>query len=211
MEVTTLTTSQYSANSYLINGKTLIDAGIDTDRLISLLNESIPIEQLELIVLTHCHFDHTASVPELVRRSGAKVAIHSLDGEAIKDTHSSVADLFGNSAPAFTPDEMYEAGDTIPLDGGESLEIIHTPGHTKGSICLYEQKSKSLFCGDTIFSSGGIGRTDFEGGSTEELIQSIEKIAKLDVEILYPGHGPVVSNNANRHIQLSLNAARDIW
>lgn len=211
MEVTRFTTSQYNANSYLVNGKILIDTSIDTGRLIKLIEEKIPIEQLELIILTHCHFDHTASVPEIVRKSGAKVGIHKLDGDCVRDMEKSVAYLFGKGAPEITIDETYEEGDEIDLGDGEKLEIIHTPGHTKGGICLYERKSKSLFSGDTVFSSGGVGRTDFEGGSPEELTDSISKIAELDVETLYPGHGPITSENANHHIQLSLRASRCMW
>ncbi|MDK2893006.1 MBL fold metallo-hydrolase [Methanohalophilus sp.] len=211
MEVTKFTTSQYSANSYLVNGTILIDTSIDTEGLIKLIEEKIPIEQLELIVLTHCHFDHTASVPEIVRRSHARVGIHKVDAKCVSDTEKSVAYLFHKDAPAINIDEVYENGDVIDIGNGEKLEIIHTPGHTKGSICLYERKSKSLFSGDTIFSSGGVGRTDFEGGSVEELTKSIEKITKLDVEILYPGHGPITTDNANHHIQLSLRASKGMW
>ncbi len=211
MEVIKFTTSQYNANSYLVNGKILIDTSIDTGRLIKLIEEKIPIDQLQLIVLTHCHFDHTASVPEIVKKSSAKVAIHKIDGDGVRDVEKSVAYLFGKSAPEIIPDESYEEGDTITLEDGEFLEIIHTPGHTKGGICLYERKSKSLFSGDTIFSSGGIGRTDFEGGSSTELTESIEKIAELDVETFYPGHGPVTSENAIHNIQLSLRASRSMW
>jgi len=71
--------------------------------------------------------------------------------------------------------------------GGHILEVIYTPGHSPGSICLYEPESKSLFSGDTIFSDGGIGRTDFPGGSMEELVESIRRI-DMDVLDLYPGH-----------------------
>ncbi|MBP2029823.1 glyoxylase-like metal-dependent hydrolase (beta-lactamase superfamily II) [Methanohalophilus levihalophilus] len=211
MEVTKFTTSQYNANSYLVNGKILIDTSIDTERLIKLIEEKIPIEQIELIILTHCHYDHTASVPEIVKKSGAKVGIHKLDGDCVMDTEKSVSYLFGKEAPEIVANELYEDGDTIDIGSGEKLKIIHTPGHTRGGICLYERNSKSLFSGDTVFSSGGFGRTDFEGGSREKITESIGKIAELDVETLYPGHGPVTSENANHHIQLSHRASRSMW
>jgi glyoxylase-like metal-dependent hydrolase (beta-lactamase superfamily II) len=181
MQVITFTTSPYDSNSYLINGKILIDTSTDTESLIGLIEKEIPLEQLELIILTHCHFDHTAGVPEIAKRSDAKIGIHRADAPYIGDDRRSVAYLFGSRAPDIHPDNLYEDGDIIILNDREALEVIHTPGHTEGGICLYEPYSKSLFSGDTIFSGGGVGRTDFEGGSARQLVESIGKIAELDV------------------------------
>lgn len=80
--------------------------------------------------------------------------------------------------------------DGAKIDLGDStLRVIHTPGHTPGSICLYEAQSKSLFSGDTVFPYGSVGRTDLPGGSSRDLIRSISRLVKLDVSVLYPGHG----------------------
>ena len=86
--------------------------------------------------------------------------------------------------------------------------MIHTPGHTPGSICLYEAQSKSLFSGDTVFPYGSVGRTDLPGGSSRDLIRSISRLVKLDVSVLYPGHGEVTSNNVNEQIKQSLELAK---
>ncbi|MHA1252018.1 MAG: MBL fold metallo-hydrolase, partial [Candidatus Helarchaeota archaeon] len=78
-------------------------------------------------------------------------------------------------------------GDILTIDGMEFL-VIHTPGHTEDGICLYNKKYKILVSGDTVFSYGGIGRADLPGGSMKLLVKSIEKLLKLDVEFLLPGH-----------------------
>jgi len=88
--------------------------------------------------------------------------------------------------------------------------VIHTPGHTPGSICLHEVQSKSLFSGDTIFPQGSIGRTDLPGGSPQDIVRSISKIAQLDITTLYPGHGAVTADNVNEQIKQSLMLARAI-
>lgn len=79
------------------------------------------------------------------------------------------------------------------------LEVIETPGHTTGGICLYDQVTGSLFSGDTVFAEG-IGRTDFEGGDINQLRTSLNKLKKLDIKDLYPGHGPNVEGSGKESI-----------
>ncbi|TQD28488.1 MBL fold metallo-hydrolase [Methanolobus vulcani] len=200
----------YDANSYLINGKILIDTGMSTDGLISAIKENIDIEDLELIILTHCHYDHTASAQAIADISGAKIAIHKDDEPLLSNDIVSAAAMFGNKAPAIKPDMLLEEGDRIPVGNGKELEVIHTPGHTPGGICLYESNSKSLFSGDTVFPNGSIGRTDFQGGNRDQLTASINKLVELDVKTLYPGHGEVTSNDVNTQIQLSLRMSKSM-
>ena len=207
MNVHQLRTSPYDANTYLVNGKILIDTSMETNRLVQQIEEHIDIHNLELIILTHCHYDHTASASQIAITSGAPIAIHQDDAPHLNDDIMSVSSLFGHPAPDIRVDITYRDGDTIPLDNGENLEVIHTPGHTPGGICLYEPDSKSLFSGDTIFPGGSIGRTDFAGGSAGDLSRSIEKLTHLDVHTLYPGHGPVTHDNINRQIRMSLKMA----
>jgi len=86
--------------------------------------------------------------------------------------------------------------------------VIHTPGHSPGSICLYEPGKKWLFSGDTVFAYGSFGRVDLPGGSARELIKSLEMLSRLDVENLYPGHEEVVEGDAKLHIARSLKIAK---
>lgn len=208
MEVSSITTSPYSSNSYLINEKILIDPGMDTDRLIQKIKEITDPESIEIIILTHCHYDHSAAAEAIANICNAKIAIYKDDAQALKSEEETVSVLFSAPAPNIEPEILYENGDKIELEDTETLNVIHTPGHTPGGISLYEPTSKSLFSGDTVFPNGGIGRTDFAGGSMGQLSTSIEILTELDVTTLYPGHGPVTSDNVNKQIRLSLQMAR---
>lgn len=208
MKITSITTSPYASNSYLINEKVLIDPGMDTDQLIQKIKEHTSPENIELIILTHSHFDHCAAAKPVAEICNAPIAIHKDDAQALKSKEESVSILFSAPAPDIDPDILYENGDIIKISETEAMEVIHTPGHTPGGISLYEPYSKSLFSGDTVFPNGGIGRTDFTGGSIDQLSASIEKLTELDVITLYPGHGPVTSDDVNKQIRLSLQMSR---
>lgn len=208
MQVKHFNAGLYDANSYLINGKVLVDTGMNTPALIAAIEKNIDIKELELIILTHCHFDHTAAAGEIAKKSGARVAIHIEDAPLLKDDNISAASLFGRRPPAIEPDMLLEDGQRIRVSEDEELEVIHTPGHTPGCICLYEPGSKSLFSGDTVFPEGSIGRTDFDGGDPSALTASISKLTTLDIKTLYPGHGNITSDNVNRQIEMSLRMSR---
>lgn len=205
MQVKQFNTGHYDANSYLINGKVLIDTGINTSALMAAIGEHINIDELELIVLTHCHFDHTAAVPEIAKRSGARIAIHKDELPLLKDKNSNAAALFGRPVPVIEPDILLEDEQRIDIGNGEELQVIHTPGHTPGCVCLYEPITKGLFSGDTVFPEGSIGRTDFPGGDGATMISSIRKLTALDIRAMYPGHGNITTTRVNEQIKMSLN------
>jgi len=203
MEVRYICPTAYDSSVYLVNGKVLIDAGMSSDLIIKQLEKYIKLTELKLIILTHCHYDHTAAAAAIVEKSGAKVGVHKGDMEGVNDEYLSVSVLFGENAPAVKPTIIYEEGNKIDIGNGEYLEVIHTPGHSKGSICLYEPVSKSLFSGDTVFPGGGFGRMDFEGSEPDKMLGSVEKLTKLDVKTLYPGHGAPTDRNGNNQIMAS--------
>lgn len=203
MEVRYICPTAYDSSVYLVNGKVLIDAGMNSGLIIKQLEKYIKLTDLKLIILTHCHYDHTAAAAAVAEKSGAKVGIHKADLEGINDEYLSVSVLFGERAPAVKPTITYEEGNKIDIGNGEYLEVIHTPGHSKGSICLYEPVSKSLFSGDTVFPNGGFGRMDFEGSEPEKMAGSIEKLTKLDVKALYSGHGAPTNRDGNSQIMAS--------
>jgi len=144
-------------NSYIV-GDVLIDAGV------------LPMavqpykDAIATVVLTHCHFDHTAHVKEIAHMCKAKVAIHKLDAAGLLDDGRSLSMHFGSRSPVKVPDIIVKEGDMIG-----DLRVLHTPGHTPGSICLFSEPEQLLISGDTVFTDGGFGRYDFIGGSRAEL------------------------------------------
>lgn len=198
MQVIKLRNSPYDANAYLVDGTVLVDVGMDGQAVISELETHIQPGHLETIILTHCHYDHSGGAGDVAKATGAKIAIHEDDAPLLNNAHASAAGLFGEKAPDFLPDILLSDGEFF----GE-LEVIHTPGHTPGGICLYSAGSKTLFSGDTVFPEGSFGRTDLFGGNASQLIESIKKLTLLDVRVMYPGHGDVVTN-ASEQIKMSL-------
>lgn len=152
-----------------------------------------------LVLLTHGHFDHLLGLPELIRAyPDIPVAIHSADarflGEGSLALHRAFlgedgdSGLLGDLRADFPPATLFlEEGKPVPsLDG---WTVMHTPGHSEGSVCLYNAAEKTLIAGDTLFYQG-MGRTDFEGGSPEKLFASLSRLAALPPDtVVLPGHG----------------------
>ena len=152
-------------------------------------------DQIKEIVLTHYHYDHIAYVHEIARICGAPVNIHRLDAPGLFSDTTSLSMNFGASAPCHPPDRLLAEGDRV----GDLL-VLHTPGHTPGSICLLYEDEQALFSGDTVFCEGGFGRFDFPGGSRADLVRSLERLSAMQIEGLYPGHGSPVQKGGRRHI-----------
>lgn len=209
VEVHKVSGAAYDGNAYLVMAQhpIIIDAGMIAVPTIRNIKRYIDPEKVGQIVLTHCHQDHTAAAPEIQLVTGAKIVMPKWEVGLIGDELATVAYLFGQDAPQFKVDVTVEEGSVLDL-GDWKLEVLHTPGHSPGSICLYEPEERVLFSGDTVFPDGNIGRTDLFGGSTEELVHSIERLAELDVEWMYPGHMEITNRNVRAQIQASLRFAR---
>ncbi len=163
----------------------VIDPGDEPDRIIDTIRE----EELKVIYLlcTHSHFDHVGALPELKEASGAEVVLHP-DELEIYEAARDMAAFWGYEIdPLPPPDLLVRDGDEIKV-GSLRFQVLHTPGHSPGGICLFG--NGIAFTGDTIFA-GSVGRTDFHGGDIEKLKQSFLRILSLppETEIL-PGHGP---------------------
>ena len=206
MKITRFLGFGFESNVYLIEAD--IVAVIDTGTgfymkdLVEELEECVDLEDIEYIILTHEHFDHCGGVKKLKEICNAKVCIHENGVDVIEKGLNWSAAFFNAEQPRTRVDVKLKEGDEIDL-GSVILKVIYTPGHSKGSICLYEEKSKSLFSGDTIFAYGGIGRTDFIGGDKLELIESIRKLKRVDVKNLYPGHGEYILKDGYMHIEMA--------
>lgn len=187
--------SFYDSNSYIIDD-VIIDTGtgMNKNHLLSALNSlNISPDDIKLVINTHCHFDHTGGDRLF---PNADIAIHKKDATPLEegDDIATAAYLFGAAIKPIKVDLKLKEGDSIG-----DFEVIHTPGHTQGSICLYD--GETLISGDTIFAYGGFGRVDM-GGSIKNMKQSIKKLLKLDIKYLLPGHGPW-AENGNRHVKLA--------
>lgn len=195
MILKTLVVGPLEVNCYIVGDKktkeaVCIDPGGNAEEILGVLEEGKL--SLKYIINTHGHFDHVGGNGHLRKATGAKLAIHKEDAQLLKNAASQAA-VFGlGSVSSPQPNLLLKDGDKIIIDN-LMLNVIHTPGHTPGGICLLtaDLKSKMLFTGDTLFA-GSIGRTDLPGGSYKDLIASIKnKILSLGDDVrIFPGHGP---------------------
>lgn len=140
------------------------------------------------VLLTHGHFDHIGGVRALKEQYDATVYIHEADAGMLQSNRMSLAVLTGGLVKPVEADILLHGGETLEL-AGLSLNVVHTPGHTKGGVCYVLESDRKLFVGDTLFLEGA-GRTDFPGGSEKELFHSIyDRLFSLDGEFdVYCGH-----------------------
>jgi len=200
MKIDRLILGAFETNCYILRNSekvkdcVVIDAGLEAGKLIDFLGE----HKLNpaAVVLTHGHVDHIAGVAVL-RKSypEIKVYIHKLDAEMLRETASNVSARIGrlpSTLDIIGTDFLIE-GPSIIKEAGIKLQVLHTPGHTPGGICLYSKGEGIVFTDDTLFANG-VGRTDL-GGNMEQLVKSIkEKLFTLpDETAVYPGHGPTTT------------------
>ncbi|MCL5959238.1 MAG: MBL fold metallo-hydrolase [Chloroflexi bacterium] len=156
--------------------------------LANLSKDGIAPEEIGLVVCTHCHPDHCEAALEIKRRTGALVAVHENDREAFLRIVGESYGGDGASPPEMEPDIFLGEGE-LQLGAPDpiALKILHTPGHSPGSISIYWPEKRALAAGDVVFYRN-VGRTDFSGGDARTLRDSVAKLADLDVEHLLCGH-----------------------
>jgi len=191
-----------NCNTYFIDGekKILIDPGHYQffshvrDGLSAL---SLNPEDIDLVLITHGHPDHLEGV-QAFENTNALVGVSEIEMDFIRKVAPHYGQALG--VPDFEPDILLRDGEMQA--GLVSLQVIHTPGHSPGSVCFYWPDEKVLFSGDVIFN-GGIGRTDLPMGNGEDLKASIRRLAALDVEYVLSGHGEPVrgSDEVKRNFQ----------
>ena len=185
-----LVVGRLQTNCYIVHtGKEaiVIDAGDEADRIRRFLADMGA--KPTMILATHTHFDHVLGVEDLRRETGAPFMIHHDDLPMLESMQARVQQFMGFKVPPPPKvDKFLKEGDQVSI-GNETLRVIHTPGHSPGSISLVGKNY--VFTGDALFNQS-IGRTDLPGGDYETLIHSIkEKLFHLDDNTtVYPGHGP---------------------
>lgn len=180
----------------------IIDPGGDHERIVTYIRENNLTPKL--LINTHGHGDHIGSNKEIKETfPGVKIAIHYEDADCLTHPSKNLSFLGGFLLKSPPADIVLKEGDKVGVEGVE-FEVIHTPGHTPGSICLLSRPTGEngrpvLFSGDSLFQ-GGIGRTDLPGGDFAALIKSLkDKILTLDGEtVVYPGHGPLTTVGEER-------------
>lgn len=193
----------FDSNIYLVSGSktVLIDAGtgFQADETVSHIKRMLNGRKLDMLILTHRHYDHVGGAAAIIKEFSPKVFAGRQDAEPLRkgDRAASLGTKFGGELRPMDAEDLKER-DIIDI-GEHRLRILETPGHTIGSICLSDEVTGALFSGDTVFI-GGVGRWDLPTGSEEELIRSLKRLSKMNVNGFYPGHGPCVPKGGNEHI-----------
>lgn len=202
-----------SSHSYVIQGdykNVLIDSGLDKSfkkLQRSILKIGIKVRDIDIIINTHEHFDHMGA--NRYFQEHALIAAHRFAAIkiAVKDRYVTLYESGDLNDPLQKVHLWLEDKSRFDL-GNYVLEIVHTPGHTSGSICVYEVKKKLLFTGDTVFSGGTLSYIS-ESGSVGDYINSIGRLETLKVNEIYPGHGSI-SKNPDQDMEKALENAKKL-
>lgn len=188
MTVETLVLGPISANTHIVTNNeetAVIDCGECTAELL----EALDGKNVKYILLTHGHADHILGVYDLKNAfPQAKIVVHAKDAICLTDKRYSLGDDILPGAQRYVEaDLIVDEGDVLSL-GGTKLKVIHTPGHTPGSVCYFAEDERKLFTGDTLFCLT-TGRTDLFGGNDDDMYNSIKRLYEMDGDCeIYTGH-----------------------
>lgn len=187
--------SAMAVNCYIVGCEetrqvAVIDPGGNPRAILAMLKQDNL--QAQYIINTHGHIDHIGANRAIKEATDAKILIHPADAKMLTSTAANFSFLMGTKVTSPAADQFINDGDIIKIGNTVELEVIHTPGHSAGGVCL--KTGDIIFVGDTLFY-GSIGRTDFPGGSHKQLINAIKTrlLVYSDETVCYPGHGPATT------------------
>ncbi|HUU78962.1 MAG TPA: MBL fold metallo-hydrolase [candidate division Zixibacteria bacterium] len=222
MHIEVIHGENFSSNSFILIEETkkkllIIDLGLSGEltkyalrkKLREICGDNTRI-QVE-VFLTHCHVDHILGSDNLSDFNNILYSSSPLTAKHINNNDGiSLISQFGlQDEINFQIKKEYKDTEIIPFAGAK-MEVIHSPGHTDGSAVIYDHITKSLFAGDVVFDGGACGRTDLPTGDRKKLIITLSKLADLDIEHLYSGHGPDLHKNVRENI-LSAKKMLEMW
>ncbi|MFP4632671.1 MAG: MBL fold metallo-hydrolase [Halobacteriales archaeon] len=178
-------------------GDVLVDVGLSADRL----------PDVDRVLVTHGHVDHVGCLRDYVERSGADVYLHPRERDYVfgrRSVMDRAAREMGLSEAFYDVDFVgVEEGDY--LDFGPGFRVLHTPGHTPGSVSFYVDEHDAVFVGDVVSGDGAPGST--AGGDSEALARSIDRLRALDVDVVYPGHGSPLTDDVDVRLEAASSLA----
>ncbi len=203
--ITMINLSDLDSNIYLVNGDTIVDSGTGSNfvRLYEIFKRiKLDFDNIKNIINTHMHWDHIGGNGFF---KNAKIHIHEKDSDVLERGDSEMCNAMyfnGNMKPMKVERKLKEGDEIL------GFKVLHTPGHTEGSICLLDPKEKILISGDTIFADG-VGRTDLPGGSEEDMERSLERLSSLKIDKILPGHGEPVLKSGDKVIRNIINSVSE--
>ena len=187
IQIEQVAVGSFAANCYIVaNGDecVIVDPGAEAARIIARVGGRRPAA----VLLTHGHVDHIGAADAVCAHFGVPLYVHGQDAPKLTDPEANVSRLFGPDVVVHTKPVTFQGGDTLPLVGMD-IEVLHTPGHSMGSVCYLLPNNAGVLTGDTLFH-GGYGRTDFADGDFLLLKESLRALMRLSPRRpAYPGHG----------------------
>jgi len=209
-------------NIYVVDGGSevaLIDTGggLGIEKVIgNVARDGINLNRIRVAFNTHCHFDHIGGNKKIKELTGCKIAAHESVTKSIETldelTLANMALQRGIKIEPTSVEERLKDNDKIQV-GTYSLEVVHTPGHTPGSICLFTQidEKRVLFSGDTVSARGRLGYINGPGFKLEEWKYSLKRLLDLNIDTMFPGHGTFLVSGAKDHIRLYSDKMNAPW
>ncbi|MBQ5824340.1 MAG: MBL fold metallo-hydrolase [Clostridia bacterium] len=190
MKIQVIALGDYQANCYILtdekeNAAAVVDPGVASDEL----NDILLGYDLKYILLTHGHFDHIYGSESLKSLyPDAKLCIHEADEICLNNNDYNLVGSYSGYLPELQADMILSNGDEIVLSDKIKLTVVHTPGHSRGSVCYVDYENNYMFSGDTLFCRT-VGRVDFLGSNPDDMFDSIKLLSTFDPEmVVYPGH-----------------------